>query len=512
MVMPDGSWLQVKRLNHNQDKIQLLDKVSFEIHTLKDDAQIIIKTRTLTIDTNHIRKSGLGKDVTNKFLDGLPGIQKEGCDGFITSAEFILHQPLKHINTLCLEFFGHDLKATVSTIVDIKNSVDSNTDVDLIGMEHLDARYIKAVHYTTKANKPQLPKMILLIDISANNQPSLDTQIEKIKTVTLQCDGECFVAKSSNKRKIFWKDRANTAAIAAHTNAFKINEDVVIPLDKLADYNDGIEHINIRLSISNKIDTLAEIKAYFENLKPENNLTKDKITAALTLLNQISNQWLDLLNRLNEQKIFKQIQTAQLVISYINEFARPLDDLLMGDVFIDIRSQVKAIHQEYREVRLFVTLHMHAGDGNVHTNIPVHSHNTKMLHKAESVVDEIMHLAASLGGVISGEHGIGLTKYQYLSDEFKQAFTQYKAKIDPNNHFNKGKLMPGSGLDFAPRTCQRPIFYTHHAIKLLAPILSLKPVYTKNKPSVVSLLTILMNLTISLIIAPFAINVQALVQ
>ncbi len=449
MVTPDGSWLQVKRLNHNQDKIQLLDKVSFEIHTLKDDAQTIIKTKALTINTNHMRKSGLGKDVTNKFLGGLPGIQKEGCDGFITSAEFILHQPLKHINTLCLEFFGYDLKAAVSTIVDIKNSVDIDTDVNLIGMEHLDARYIKAVHYTTKANKSQLPKMILLIDISANNQHSLDTQIEKIKTITLQRDGECFVAKSLNKRKIFWKDRANTAAIAAHTNAFKINEDVVIPLDKLADYNDGIEHINIRLSISNKIDTLAKIKVYFENLKSENNLIKDKITAALILLNQISNQWLDLLNRLNEQKVFKQIQTAQVVISYINEFARPLNDLLMGDVFIDIRNQVKAIHQEYREVRLFVATHMHAGDGNVHTNIPVHSHNTKMLHKAESVVDEIMHLASSLGGVISGEHGIGLTKYQYLSDEFKRAFAQYKTKIDPNNHFNKGKLMPGSGLDNA---------------------------------------------------------------
>ncbi len=127
------------------------------------------------------------------------------------------------------------------------------------------------------------------------------------------------------------------------------------------------------------------------------------------------------------------------MISYINEFARPLDDLLMVDVFIDIRNQVKAIHQEYREMRLFVAMHMHAGDGNVHTNIPVHSHNTNMLHKAESVVDEIMHLAASLGGVISGEHGIGLTKYQYLSDEFKQSFTQYKAKIDQNNHFNIGK-------------------------------------------------------------------------
>ncbi len=449
MIMPDGTWQQIKRLDHNQDKIQLLDQVSFEINTLADDAKTVVSSSTLTIDASHMRKSGLGKDVTNKFLDGLPGIQKEGCDGFITSAEFILHQPLEHVNTLCLEFFGHDLKQAVSTIVDIKNSADDNPDVDLVGMEHLDARYVKAVHYTTKANKSELPKMVLLVDLSANNQSSLDDHIEKINTLTAEREGECFVAKSFAKRQTFWKDRANTAAIAAHTNAFKINEDVVIPLDKLAEYNDGIEHINIRLSISNKLDTLQAVKAYFDNLTAENSLIKDKIAAALLLLDNVNTQWSNALDQLNNQKIFRDIQSGQRVISYMNEFAHPLNDLLMGDVFIDIRNQVKEIHQQCRDVRLFVATHMHAGDGNVHTNIPVHSHNTQMLHKAESVVNEIMILAEKLGGVISGEHGIGLTKYQYLSDKFKQDFSQYKAKVDPNNHFNKGKLMPGSGLDNA---------------------------------------------------------------
>ncbi len=449
MVMPDGNWLQVKRLNHNQDKIQLLDKVSFKIHHLKKDAKTLLKTQTLSIDTKNMRKSGLGKDVTNKFLDGLPGIQKEGCDGFITSAEFILHKPLELINTLCLEFFGHDLNKAVSAIVEIKDSVDASNDVDLVGMEHLDARYIKAVHYTTKANRAELPKMVLLVDISANNQSSLDDHIEKIISLSAKREGECFVAKSLNKRHTFWKDRANTAAIAAHTNAFKINEDVVIPLDKLADYNDGIEHINIRLSIENKLETLDAIKKYFQSIDPSTSLIKDKIDSALSLLNQVHDQWQSSLDSLDQDSVFKAIQTGDNTISYINSFAKPLNDLLMGDLFTDIRHQVRSIHSEYREVRLFVATHMHAGDGNVHTNIPVHSHNTQMLHHAEAVVDEIMVLASKLGGVISGEHGIGLTKYQYLSDEFKKEFANYKSTIDPNNHFNKGKLMPGSGLDNA---------------------------------------------------------------
>ena len=449
MVTPDGNWLRIERLDHNQDKIQLLKSVSFKIHTLKSDAKTIISSTILEIDAKNMRKSGLGKDVTNKFLDGLPGIQKEGCDGFITSAEFILHQPLEHINTLCLEFFGHDLKAAVSTITDIKTLIDDAKNVDLVGMEHLDARYVKAVKYTTKANKAELPKMVLLIDISSHQQSLLDTYIDKIQTISQQKEGECFVAKSFDKRQIFWKDRANTAAIAAHTNAFKINEDVVIPLDKLADYNDGIEHINIRLSIENKLDTLNSVKIYLSDIKAQTHLIKDKISAALDLLNNIHAQWNSILNQLDSPNIFKQVQTAERVISYMAEFAHPLNDLLMGDVFTEIRKNIKNIHGEYRNVRLFVATHMHAGDGNVHTNIPVHSHNTQMLENAESVVDEIMALAEKLGGVISGEHGIGLTKYQYLSDEFKQEFVEYKAKVDPNNHFNKGKLMPGSGLNSA---------------------------------------------------------------
>jgi FAD/FMN-containing dehydrogenase len=41
--------------------------------------------------------------------------------------------------------------------------------------------------------------------------------------------------------------------------------------------------------------------------------------------------------------------------------------------------------------------------------------------------------------VISGEHGIGITKMEYLSDSELQPFADYKSRVDPNGHFNKGK-------------------------------------------------------------------------
>jgi Fe-S oxidoreductase len=89
---------------------------------------------------------------------------------------------------------------------------------------------------------------------------------------------------------------------------------------------------------------------------------------------------------------------------------------------------------------------MHAGDGNVHTNIPVNSDNYEMLQTAHEAVARIMVLARSLNGVISGEHGIGITKLEFLSDEEMADFTAYKARVDPEGRFNRGKLLRGAAL------------------------------------------------------------------
>jgi Fe-S oxidoreductase len=84
---------------------------------------------------------------------------------------------------------------------------------------------------------------------------------------------------------------------------------------------------------------------------------------------------------------------------------------------------------------------MHAGDGNVHTNIPVNSDDYEMLQTAHQAVARIMVLARGLNGVISGEHGIGITKLEFLTDDELRPFAEYKARVDPEGRFNKGKLL-----------------------------------------------------------------------
>src|SRR5690606_18579781 len=111
MVDPDGNWLEVTRLNHHRGKIREVDTASFEC-VWKDgreapDGARVLRTARIDIEGRKFRKAGLGKDVTDKFLGGLPGVQKEGCDGLITSARWLLHRMPAHTRTVCLEFFGH---------------------------------------------------------------------------------------------------------------------------------------------------------------------------------------------------------------------------------------------------------------------------------------------------------------------------------------------------------------------------------------------------------------------
>ncbi len=99
-----------------------------------------------------------------------------------------------------------------------------------------------------------------------------------------------------------------------------------------------------------------------------------------------------------------------LRISYRSEIERPLKSIFTGRELEPVHVELDRIHSNARSSRLFVATHMHAGDGNVHTNIPVNSNDYAMMHAADRIVSRVMELAARLDGVISGEHGIGITK------------------------------------------------------------------------------------------------------
>ncbi len=474
MVTPQAKWLEVIRLDHNLGKIHDAPLASFELRWFDASGKVLEKTERLEIPGSTFRKAGLGKDVTDKFLAGLPGIQKEGCDGLITSARWIVHKMPAHVRTVCLEFFGNPIEA-VPSIVEIKNFMFEDTrkgGAVLAGLEHLDDRYLKAVGYTTKSKRGafngMLPKMVLFGDIVGDDENAVARAASEVVRIANSRSGEGFVAVSADARKKFWLDRKRTAAIAKHTNAFKVNEDVVIPLERMGEYTLGIERINIELSLRNKLQLIGRLEALLGHGRlplgkaddagniASAELLEDRVQQALAVLREVRGQWQGWLNQLDlpqapdggqpGRSYFDQLQDHSLRASWKLQVLKPLQALFAGAALGAIVDELQRVHQEVLRGRVWVALHMHAGDGNVHTNIPVNSDNYEMLQAAHEAVARIMVLARGLGGVISGEHGIGITKLEFMTDTELADFASYKARIDPEGRFNKGKLLRGAAL------------------------------------------------------------------
>lgn len=106
---------------------------------------------------------------------------------------------------------------------------------------------------------------------------------------------------------------------------------------------------------------------------------------------------------------------------------------------------LKGIEQISSKYGFKVPCFGHTGDGNVHTNVMIPDKNDeKQVQKGHEAITEIFKLAVNLGGTLSGEHGIGLSKAPFMKLAFSEAemnlFRAIKKAFDPNNILNPYKM------------------------------------------------------------------------
>ena len=110
-----------------------------------------------------------------------------------------------------------------------------------------------------------------------------------------------------------------------------------------------------------------------------------------------------------------------------------------------IPDMLKAIRKIAEKHRLLIATFGHAGDGNLHPTILTDQRDEDEMKRVHLAVDEIFQAAISLGGTLSGEHGIGIAKMKYLDWEFGEAgvaaLRQIKEALDPNYLLNPGKIV-----------------------------------------------------------------------
>lgn len=114
------------------------------------------------------------------------------------------------------------------------------------------------------------------------------------------------------------------------------------------------------------------------------------------------------------------------------------------------RAQIPAMVRKVTEIaqrnRLAIPLFGHIGDGNLHPNILCDLKNPEEMERVQRAAREIFEAAASLGGTLSGEHGIGTLKRGFLSESLDAAtiemMQRVKWALDPDNRLNPGKIFP----------------------------------------------------------------------
>lgn len=107
----------------------------------------------------------------------------------------------------------------------------------------------------------------------------------------------------------------------------------------------------------------------------------------------------------------------------------------------DLLAEIGKIAQKYN---VTVPCFGHTGDGNVHTNVMVDGSDAKALEIGHHAIEEIFKATVALGGTLSGEHGIGLSKAPFMhlafSDAEMELFRSIKKAFDPNNILNPSKM------------------------------------------------------------------------
>ncbi|RJR20955.1 MAG: FAD-binding protein [Nitrospiraceae bacterium] len=111
-----------------------------------------------------------------------------------------------------------------------------------------------------------------------------------------------------------------------------------------------------------------------------------------------------------------------------------------------IPEMLKALREIAEKNDLIIANFGHAGDGNIHVNIMTDKNNEEEYRIAQESVRDIFEATLNLGGTISGEHGIGLTKKQFvgmeLSDVSIELMKKIKGVFDPKGILNPGKMFP----------------------------------------------------------------------
>ena len=228
------------------------------------------------------------------------------------------------------------------------------------------------------------------------------------------------MAQDDKEGERFWEDRHRLSAIAKRTSGFKLNEDVVIPMDRIPDFALFLEQLNLECTAQAYRHALQEV-GRLPGFPMEDKEFNREFSFASKVASGDNPQ-----AELSDTELWKR---AEAFLAG------------MGQKYAHLDKKIGKIRDYMEASRIVVASHMHAGDGNCHVNIPVNSNDAHMLEEAEETAARVMAECQEMGGEVSGEHGIGITKISFLGKSKMDALRAYKERVDPRDVMNPAKLV-----------------------------------------------------------------------
>ncbi len=109
---------------------------------------------------------------------------------------------------------------------------------------------------------------------------------------------------------------------------------------------------------------------------------------------------------------------------------------------------IEGLNELGRQHRITIVNFGHAGNGNIHVNLLVNPDDAEEMARAEACLSDVFHTVLTLDGTLSGEHGVGLEKRDFVDREIGpdalDLMRRIKRQFDPNGILNPGKGMPDS--------------------------------------------------------------------
>ncbi len=421
MVTPTGEIITVERKDHPRHKILPHETAIFEIKDMSGGVRNVVQ-----LHGEEVRLPGLGKDVTNKALGGLPGMQKEGVDGLITEASFILHKKPLHSKVIVLEFFGrsmHTAAVVIGELVKLRDQIRQDGDyASISALEEFNVKYVQAINYKRKSTKYEGdPISVIIVQVDGDDEILLEKCMAAIVEVVEKQDNvDCTLAQDAKEAELFWEDRHKLSAIAKRTSGFKINEDVVIPMARIPDFALFLEQLNLECVASAFRHAMQSVGRL-----PGFPLEDKDFNREFSYISKVA-QGAVSASEVSDEEMFLR------AVLFLKDLATKYE--LLEKKILQIIDYMYAS-------RIVVASHMHAGDGNCHVNIPVNSSDHHMLEEAEHVAARVMTTAQDMGGAVSGEHGIGITKIAFLQQDKIDALREFKERVDPRDILNPAKLV-----------------------------------------------------------------------